>query len=256
MADFDDQVTDGEAGDQPIADEPIESDGGAPEDTGEDTPLEESDAPSPPPAAAVDRYQQLQDKYDREIADLKAALRSSAEAQRPQRSIVPRALSIPQDQWTTRDLQEFNQYTIQQEIKRVTAEQEWRGRLSAVSLGDGHDFDTVVEPLYEMPSIANDPTSLHFVRNLDPLNRYMLALVHEISAKAGGDPVRTIKAVRHAINARLDGARDVTRAVNSQARQTNLNVIHGGRAQHVTRSKNPWDMSEEEFRREVNTRKG
>jgi hypothetical protein len=254
---FDDQATDGDAqAEQAVDEENLDPESGAPEDTGEDSPaIEDAESPAPP-AAARDRYQELQEKYDREIADLKAALRNSADAQRPARTIVPRALSIPQDQWTTRDLQEFNQYTIQQEIKRVTAENEWRGKLSSVTLGDGHDFDTVTERLYEMPSIADDPTSLHFVRNLDPLNRYMLALVHEVAAHAAGDPVKTIKAVRNALGARLAAAKEITRAVSSPQRETNLNIIRGGKSQNVTRSKNPWDLSEEEFRREVNTRKG
>ena len=252
---FDDQATEGEGQEQPTEDENLEP-GGQPEDTGEPEPQEGEEPSAPPPAAAVDRYQQLQDKYDREIADLKAALRNSAEAQRQPRSIVPRALSIPQDQWTTKDLQEFNTYTIQQELKRVTAENEWRGKLSSTTLGDGHDFDTVTERLYDIPSIANDPTSLNFVRGMDPLNRYMLALVHEVATKAGGDPIKTIKAIRNALGARLEAAREITKAVSSPQRDTNLNVIRGGKSQGVTRSKNPWDMSEEEFRREVNTRKG
>jgi hypothetical protein len=254
---FDEQVTEGEAHEQPTEEENLDPESGAPDESDdESTGVEDGDTPAPQPAAAVDRYQQLQEKYDREIADLKAALRNSAEAQRPARSIVPRALSIPQDQWTTRDLQEYNHYTIQQEIKRVTAENEWRGKLSSVTLGDGHDFDTVTERLYEMPSIADDPTSLHFVRNLDPLNRYMLALVHEVAQHASGDPVKTIKAVRNALRARLDAAKEITKAVSRPERDTNLNIIRGGKSQNVTRSKNPWDMSEEEFRREVNTRKG
>jgi hypothetical protein len=254
---YDEQGTEGAGQAQPHEDEENldPTDGGeALDDTGEDGEGgAESDAAPPPPS---DRSQQLQDKYDREIADLKAALRNAAEAQRPPRSVVPRAFSIPQDQWTTRDLQEFNQYTIQQEIQRVTAENEWRGKFSAATLGDGYDFDSVTERLYEIPAIANDPTSLHFVRNLDPVNRYMLALVHEVASHAGGDPVRTIQAVRHALGARTAAARDIAHAVNRPQRDTNLNVIRGGRSQAVSRAKNPWDLSEEEFRREVQTRKG
>jgi len=206
----------------------------------------------------ADPYKERFDALERRYADLETSMKRSAEQRNPPRSVVPDALNKPPEQWTAKDLQEYNQYTIDERLRVVTQEQEWRGKLSAASLGDGNDYDSVVGKLYLNTDIASDPTSLNFIRNLNPVSRYMLSLVHEVHAAAGGDPVKTIKAIRNAIGARMDGARDIQKAVTSQARKTAMGVIRGGQSAgpgaHPT--KNAWDLTEPEFRARVAARKG
>jgi hypothetical protein len=207
-----------------------------------------------PPPAPPDPYQERFDRYERRIAELEASQRQLVDAgQRPQPRI-PAALQKDPNTWSAQDLREYNQYTIQQEITRVTAEQQWRGQLSAATLGEGNDYDTVINK-YLMPQVERSPQDYAIVQQLDPQARYMLALCHEVYAACGGNLVAAIKAIRGGAGARVAAARDIQKAVNSSAKQTALGVIRGGKQQSAGGARDPWDLSEEEFRTRVAARR-
>lgn len=203
----------------------------------------------------VDPYAERFSTYERRIAQLEDHLRRAAEQQHRPRGLVPEALSKPQDQWTRQDLIEYNNWQIEQRLLSITAEQEVRGQFNAAQLGSNNDYDSVVKRnLYENELIANNPQALQFVRTLDPVNKYFLGLTLEIARLGRGDHVRVIKALRGALAARQEGARDLQRAVTSQARKTQMGVVRGGRATGATPLRDPWAGTDAEFLARMNRR--
>jgi uncharacterized protein (DUF849 family) len=93
---------------------------------------------------------------------------------------------------------------------------------------------------------------------LGPEDRYMLGLLHEVHAKSNGNLVQTIRAIRNAIGARTEGAKDVTKAIQNATKGAALKVVQGagGRqtAQQPRTAQDVWNMSEDDFRAEVNRR--
>lgn len=223
---------------------------------GEDQGLETDDSSSPP--TETDPYKERLDAYEQRIASLEAELRKGAEQRLAPRKIIPDALRKPTETWTEKDLQEYTDYRIQQGLESAHAVQEWRGKLNARELGEGNDFDSVVEKhLYSNPEIQSDPTSLAFAKNLNPLSQYVLALVHEVSAAAKGDPVRAIKAIRNGLKARTEGARDVQKAVTAATRKVAMGLVKGGKPTSTgTGKQSVWDMDDNAFRRFADGRKG
>lgn len=198
------------------------------------------------------RFDELERRYgesERRYQQLEAAFQNAVQQRYQPRSMVPQALSKDPSTWSPQDLLEYNNYTMDQRFQAITQEQQARGMLNAQSLGEGYDFDSVVNHyLYQNDAIQSDPTSMNFIRNLAPLERYILGAVHEMAARSRGNPVRAIQAMRNALGARQDGARDIQKAVSSRARNTNMQVFRGGRSVDSGGPRDVWAMSDEQFK--------
>lgn len=217
-------------------------------------------ASSFPGSPSPDPYAERFDRLERENGELRSSLQRFIGGQQSgQQGGPPAAFQKPREQWNVNDLFEANQYMMQHQLSQLSAEHATRGRLSAEILGQGNDYDAVVNK-YVAPLAQRNPEIAPFLQQLPPEDRYMLGLLHEIHQRAGGDLVKTIRAVRNALGARQEGARDVTRGINTAARQTALKVFQGGGGRQTGRralnSDDIWNMSDEEFRRLSNRSAG
>jgi hypothetical protein len=222
---------------------------------------DEGEAPLlPSPSSPTDPYRAQFDRYEREIGELKTTLNRFVSGQQGGlQPGIPAAFSKPRDQWTVDDLFQANQYMMHQQLSHLSAEHAVRGQLSAQILGQGNDYDSV-QQRYVEPLVQRNPEIAPFVHQLPPEDRYMLGLLHEIHQRSGGDLVKTIKAVRNALGARQEGARDVTNKLNSAARTTAMSVFQGGGGRQTGRrpltSQDVWNMSDADFRKLSNKASG
>ncbi len=206
---------------------------------------------SPASPQEPDPYQARFDAYEQRIKQLESTLRQQVPATAPR----PAWASKPQEQWNLQDWQEYNGYVIEQKLQSVTAESEWAGRLSTEALGQGNDYRSVVGNYTEIVR-THDPSALQFLSQLDPPARYMLALAHEMFRANGNDLVKTVKAIRNGLSARMEGARDVQRSVQQATTRGAMQVMQGGKGRPAARkamnAQDIWDMSEEEFKQLAN----
>jgi hypothetical protein len=170
---------------------------------------------------------------------------------------APEFFSKPRQQWTEKDLIEYSDWRIEQGLQRASDDQRARGLYSEHTLGKGNDYDSVVNT-YLAPLTRQNPEIAPFLQMLGPEDRYMLGLLHEVHAKSNGNLVQTIRAIRNAIGARTEGAKDVTKAIQNATKGAALKVVQGagGRqtAQQPRTAQDVWNMSEDDFRAEVNRR--
>lgn len=229
----------------------------ADDDLSSSVPLGEDGGPSSPSASSPSsEYQDIVARLEaseRRGQELETSLRQLASSQHGPRSMVPAAFQKPQDQWTVRDLWEATQYMQQQQMQQVTAEHATRGRLNAEVMGQGNDYDSLMQK-HIAPLAQRNPEISPFLQQLPPEDRYMLGVMHEIYARSGRDLVKTVKTIFNALGARQQGARDVTKAVNNAAKGAALKVFQGGGARQTGRralqtAEDVWNLSDEEFRR-------
>jgi len=228
------------------------------EDTGQDTIViegedggesDQSGEPDRPAArsAGDDRFS----AYERRIAQLEASIKANAQQQLPQAK-VPACFQKNQNLWTIQDWAEYNNYMIDQRLQAITAEQRAKGLYNATALGPGNDYDTTIRTYLE-PIAEKNPEIQPFLNQLPPEDRYMLALMHEVHAKSGGNLINTIKAIRNALGARVAGSKDVINAITQGQKRGALTVFQGGGGHQTQRREygaaDINGMSDEEFRK-------
>lgn len=212
----------------------------------------EGQPPKVTPQPQAEPWKERYEALERRQAQLEANLRRQAEDRFPPGGALtpPKALSKHPSQWTPDELWEVNQFMVRQELSRATAENDWRGRLNAKEMGEGKDYDSLVDKyLYNNPSVATDQQTTNFIRQLPAPDRYMLALMHEIHEASGGDIIKAAQTIRNALAARTDAVKEIQKSVDSAARKTALKVFRGGQPQGSTGKQNWWDMSDIEFTR-------
>jgi len=218
---------------------------------------EDGGSPSSSASPSAPQFQEILTRLEaseRRGHELETSLQRFVSGQQgPQNAGMPAAFQKPQEQWNVRDLWEATQWMQQQQMSQVTAEHATRGRLSPEVLGQGNDYDTVLQK-YIAPLLQRNPEVVPFVQALPAEDRYMLGLLHEVHARSGGDLIKTIKTIRNALGARQEGARDAQNKVNQAARGAAMRVFQGGGARQTGRrslqtAEDVWNLSDEEFRR-------
>jgi hypothetical protein len=260
-------TSEGHALERDLERDPLAQPGDGVQDTSSESPVEgeepeEAESPSadPPREDAERSYQARFDALEQRHRELEATLqRFLNEQQAGPQETAPPFMTRPASTWTPQDLADIGRHAAKTEIERFAQEQEWRAQLNATALGAGNDYGSVVRKyVYENPGLRHDPLQMNFIRqHLDPLGQYMLGLVHEMHAKCGRDPIATIKAIRNGLQARLDGARDVAKAVNKRGREVQLGLMSGGRTPHGhPPDEDAWAGSDAEWWQRQQSRRG
>ena len=221
------------------ADEGLEVEG---EGAGE--PVQAATDDQPPPW-----FTKYRDEKEQEIYDLRQQLQRTTERTMQRRTPEPEFFKKPQEQWTVQEWHEFGQYETQRKIEQAQEDSEWRGRFSAEAMGGPqYSYGAMVDKyLFKNPDISGDPTSMAFVKQLNPQSRYMLALAHEMAQGFGGDLVKAAKAIRQGLRARTEAGKDIQKAVSSQSRKVALGLVKGKKTAVAQRPKDVWAMSDAQF---------
>lgn len=223
---------------------------------------------SPPPAAppAIPQTytpEQVQEAVRRAEAAERSANQAlawtrpyaEALAQQTNQQNLPRHRSIEElnndPTATAADLYKLNEYTMAQRMAQVRAEMEYtarqatseqaaRGMFNASAVGAGNDFDAVMsrylQPIYQANPVMKQVFS-QILPEAPAVGEYLVGFLHEMHERAGGDMLKMVNGIRHAMSAlRSDGKTQqarVTEAARAQAQK----VIRAGDGQQGTVTK-------------------
>lgn len=169
------------------------------------------------------------------------------------------------------DLARYLQWEMRQELGRMRAEthgvaratlseQEARGQFTAAELGQGNDYDSLVNR-YVAPLVQQNPAVEQLLRAATPDNpaagRMILATIIAAIDQSGGDLVKGVKSVLQGLGAYKQGARDTGRAISRAAQVANAHVLPGGAGAAGTQATKKletyddvWKLSDKAFDRE------
>jgi hypothetical protein len=143
----------------------------------------------------------------------------------------------------------------QDQAAKVASEQKARGYLSASTLGEGRDYDTMVgkhiAPIYRTNPQLKD--LIHTVFSKEPaLGEYYLAVMLEGLEKFNDNPIELFKAINGAANARQEGSREASISIRSAANRAADKLLQpggGARPRQKLTAADIARMSDDEFQR-------
>jgi hypothetical protein len=117
--------------------------------------------------------------------------------------------------------------------RATLSEQNARGQFNAATMGEGNDYDSMVNR-YVSPLVAQNPGVEALIAQVFPTNpaagrMVVAALVHAVD-RAGDDLVKGLKGVIDGVGAYAQGARETRKAISRGAKAAAANVMAGARS--------------------------
>lgn len=207
------------------------------EEPDQGTPIEEPPVPDEPISPAMQAVLDRMDEVQRIASEAQSELQRLRDAGVSRQDDIPDEPPKPRDQLST--AQDVLEYVAWENARRgkveraqrmleataAASEQHARGLLSPGTMGAGYDYDSMISR-HISPIERINPAFRTAMREMrDPaIARYGIAFFIESLEKFGGDPARTFKEMRSALNGRAVAGKDIVQRIQQAQKSGAENV--------------------------------